>query len=142
MRRERVAQGMRSQPALAKAAGISPRKVSDVERGERAGVKTYAAIDRALGFPLGTLTNYLDGKIDALPEGASGEVVGTEPWQPVLADERIIAMTSHEIAAHYVKLDNEFGKAAADDWMFHAAAIRYDARRAAQGAVTEGSANN
>lgn len=141
MRRERVAQGMRSQPALAKAAGISPRKVSDVERGERAGVKTYAAIDRALGFPLGTLSDYLDGRIDALPETVLGETTAAEPWRPVLTDAQIIAMTSREIAAHYVQLDNEFGKAAADDWLYHAASIRYDARRAAQGTLTEGTAN-
>lgn len=132
---------MRSQPALAKAAGISPRKVSDVERGEHAGVKTYAAIDRALGFPLGTLTNYLDGKIDALPEKAIGEASVTEAWQPVLTDEQIIAMTSREIMTHYVQLDNEFGKAPADDWLFHAASIRYHARRASQGTVAEGTAN-
>ncbi len=61
MRRERIHQNMRSQPALASRAGISPRKVSDVERGEFAGAKTYDAIENALGWPANSIREYLDG---------------------------------------------------------------------------------
>lgn len=52
---------MRSQPALAERAGISARKVSDVERGEFAGVKTYNAIEQVFGWPRDSMQGFLDG---------------------------------------------------------------------------------
>ena len=130
----------RSQKAFAAHIGVHENSVANAEVGsDRIGESVYNAIEGGLGWPANSILDYVEGRTDEFPPPA--RVATGKPWVPVLTDAQIIAMTSREIATHYVQLDNEFGKAAADDWLFHAASIRYDARRATQGTLTEGSAN-
>jgi transcriptional regulator with XRE-family HTH domain len=61
VRRERVRLDMKSQPALAKAAKVSPRQISDIERGIAVGPKTYDAIESVFLWPTGSIQAYLEG---------------------------------------------------------------------------------
>lgn len=143
IKRARRKVGYTSQEAFAAAIRKHESSVANAERGsDRIGESVYNAIEDGLGWPANSILDYIEGRTDEFPPPAgNARPVDDKPWVPVLTDEQIIAMTSREIMTHYVQLDNEFGKAPADDWLFHAASIRYHARRAAQGTVAEGSAN-
>lgn len=130
----------RSQKAFAAHIGVHENSVANAEVGsDRIGESVYNAIEGGLGWPANSILDYVEGRTDEFPPPA--QLVNDKPWIPVLTDAQVIAMTSREIATHYVQLDNEFGKAAADDWLFHAASIRYHARRAAQAPFADGAAN-
>src|SRR4051812_46189750 len=82
----READGYRSRDALAEAANIGVRSVAAVERGEQAGRKVLTAIERALGWPTGSITAYLEGTAD-LPAAPVAEpsTAARHEWS---ADER------------------------------------------------------
>lgn len=112
--------------AASKLAGVDRNTWASLEDGSRVTQdRHYGGIERTLQWPTGHILALLEK--DLTPEN-----------QPT--DEQIIAMTARTMATHYVKLDREFGKESADDWMFHALVVRRDARRAARGFLaTEGS---
>lgn len=102
MRRERTSQNHGSQADLARRARISARKVSDVERGIRAGTKTYDALEPVLGFPPGSIEHYLR-RGGPLPKAE--ERAGTPPdsqdderyeWSAE-SRRRLVAMSMEEV---------------------------------------------
>lgn len=111
--------------AASKLASVDRNTWASLEDGSRVTQdRHYGGIERALQWSTGHILALLEK--DLTPEN-----------QPT--DEQIVAMDARAIMTHYVKLDHEFGKEAADDWLFHAVVVRRDARRAARGALaTEG----
>lgn len=63
IRTDRVRLGMRTQPELARRAGLGRRTVSDLERGARANYSpdTLGAVEAALGWAPGTVSRILAG---------------------------------------------------------------------------------
>lgn len=138
----REALGFKFRPPFAKHAKVSLRSLVDLEAGTPGvGEANLKAVARALpNWTESTPRDILEGGPIPPPEPAPPAETKAE-WVPVLTDAQVIAMTSREIATHYVQLDNSYGKQAADDWLFHAASIRYHARRAAQDPFADGAAN-
>lgn len=99
-------QKLGSQSDLARRAKIGPRKVSDVERGIRAGSKTYDALEPVLHFPPGSIEQYLRGAgplpVAAKPAGqgdAAERPSGETPPYEWSAESRrkLIAMSMEEV---------------------------------------------
>lgn len=123
----READGYRSRDALAEAANIGVRSVAAVERGEQAGRKVLTAIERALRWPTGSITAYLDG-VAELP-AASAAAPTTAPRHEWSADERrkILAMPLDDVIAFGQQIKRTSGERAAVLWLNEAMRIKAEA---------------
>lgn len=134
IKRERRRLGYRSQEAFGKAIGFHETTVANAERGsDRTGDAAYEAIEAGLEWPDGSIVAYIAG-------------AGPEPWalaaeaQQLLTapavqqrlwptDEEIIAMSTDDLAGFALKLKQDAGSQAAEDWLYHALSVRRDATR-------------
>jgi transcriptional regulator with XRE-family HTH domain len=132
VRRERTAQEVGSQGDLATLAKISPRKVSDVERGLGAGPKTYDALERALGFPDGSFERYLAG--GPLPEAVKVERSAAEVRHEWSAEDRqkILSMSDDEIIEFGRMMGRLEGKSVMRRWMIEALRLKDEAASVAE----------
>ena len=113
---------------FAKKAGASIKTIQRIElRRVTPTIKTFNKIDKGAGWAKGDARRlYEEGREPTLEDGRD-----SRKWTPMLSDEQIIAMDSRSLADHYIRIESEFGSAAAEDWLFHAMVVRRDARRAA-----------
>lgn len=122
-----------TQEEFAARAGLSLKTVQRIELRKIAPqTKTLTGLDRGAGWKPGSARRlYEDGRRPVL----DGD---REDWSPVVSDEQIVAMDAQAFAAHYVRLDREYGKVQAEDWLFHALDVRRAARRVGDPLAGEG----
>lgn len=122
----READGYRSRDALAEAANIGVRSVAAVERGEQAGRKVLTAIERALRWPTGSITAYLEGTADLPATPAPQPAPARHEWS---ADERrkILAMSLDDVIAFGQQIKRTSGERAAVLWLHEAMRLKAEA---------------
>lgn len=129
VRDTREAQGIRSQAALAEAAGISARSVAKVELGDPTTGKTVLrALERHFGWPRDSTSEYIARGGDlpvAVPQDRAPEV--TE--EVSAARRRIVEMTHEEIAVRVAEVAELQGAKAAGELLESIFAIREEARQ-------------
>jgi hypothetical protein len=123
----READGYRSRDTFAAAANIGVRSVAAVERGEQAGRKVLTAIERALRWPTGSITAYLEGNADlpAVPAPQPSTIARHE-WS---ADERrkILAMPLDDVIAFGQQIKRTSSERAAVLWLNEAMRLKAEA---------------
>lgn len=130
VRATREAQGIRSQSALADAAGISPRSVAKVELGDPSTGKTvFRALERLFGWPRDSMSDYVVNG-GALPVGSpAGEPDGGADDPVPAGRRRIVEMTAEELVARVLELSEAVNAKAAAEFLENAMAIRDEAAR-------------
>lgn len=130
VRATREAQGIRSQAALARAAGISARSVAKVELGDpTAGKTVFRSLERLFGWPRDSTADYIVNGGD-LPEAQVGEAAPEADVSEVsAARRRIIEMSEDEIAERIIEMAELKGAKAAGELLKSILDIREEARQ-------------
>lgn len=129
VRAAREAQGIRSQAALASAAGISARSVAKVELGDPTTGKTvFRALERFFGWPRDAANDYIVNG-GTLPTATSEEPAQPEPTELSDARRRLVEMTPVELVARVIELAEAVNAEAAAEFLENAMAIREEARQ-------------
>lgn len=104
----------------APAIGISAKTLGKLERGQHVGPGTLADVELFFGWAPGSCRNIMRG----------GEpITEKQPAAVALTDTEIIAMTSEQLARHYIQLVKTEGAEEAEDRMVYILTVRRNARR-------------
>jgi ribosome-binding protein aMBF1 (putative translation factor) len=131
VRDTREAQGIRSQAALAEAAGISARSVAKVELGDPSTGKTVLrALERHFGWPRDSTAEYI-ARGGALPVTEIHDTDASPDVEPEIsaARRRIIEMSHEDIAARIAEVTELQGAKAAGELLESILTIRDEARQ-------------
>lgn len=129
VRDTREAQGIRSQAALADAAGISARSVAKVELGDPTTGKTVLrALERYFQWPRDSTSEYI-ARGGALPEAEPQENASEGAAEVSAARRRIVEMTHEEIAVRIAEVTELQGAKAAGELLERIFTIRAEARQ-------------
>lgn len=132
VRDTREAQGIRSQAALAEAAGISARSVAKVELGDpTTGKVILRAVERVFRWPRDSTSDFIARGGDLPTATTQGpDVSPPEPAPDVsAARRRIIEMSHEEIAARIAEVAELQGAKAAGELLGRILTIRDEARQ-------------
>lgn len=107
--RRRLDRGLKTKIMLSDKTGLSTRVLGDIEAGKRrAGTVTYIQIEKALAWPTGTISDYLNGTGSILDDEIDDEFSATiEPPATATAETPapdIDAMSDEEFDAHFAKV--------------------------------------
>lgn len=125
VRAAREALGYRSRDAFADAANVGTRSIAAVERGEQAGWKVLTAIERALRWPTGSISAYLEGNA-GLPVAPVAASPPRHEWS-VEERRKILAMSLDDVIAFGQQIKRTSGERAAVLWLNEAMRIKAEA---------------
>jgi hypothetical protein len=127
----------RYKPDFAEATGLSTRSISSIELGDPVGDTVREAIENALGWPAGSIAEYLDGGPLPQPYGRRHDDTPQGEPTPDPVRARIAAMTNLELLERAAEIELTAGKACADAYVESAWEIR---RRAPKHPLTTNQA--
>lgn len=116
----RIKMGYRERIDWAAAIGISSKTLGKLERGQYVGPGTLAEVEIFFGWAPGDCQVIMRGG-----EPTTGRP--QEPAQP--SDDDLIAMSTQDLAAHYIELVKDVGANEAEDRMVYILTVRRNARR-------------